>query len=175
MFSAKARFTRREKTFPLLRPVRQARTSADPAICSNCHAVRHKGTWTLDPATCREVGRSEQPAAILCPACRLSRDAVPSGILHLTGSYLQAHTPEILKLIRNIERAAIQKNAQERVIRIEDNSPREVNVETASEKLAQRIGRAVSRAFQGTLRIQFSHQNKLVRLYWHRDMDEASR
>jgi hypothetical protein len=99
---------------------------------------------------------------------------VPCGFLHLTGSYLQAHTPEILKLIRNIERAAVHKNPQERVIRIEDNSPREVNVETASEKLAQRIGRAVSRAFQGTLRIQFSHQNKLVRLYWHRDMDEAS-
>lgn len=174
MFSAKARFTRGDKAFPLRRPVRQARSSVDPATCPNCHAVRLRRTWTLDPTVCREVARWEQPATILCPVCRLSPQAVPSGILHLTGSYLPPHAPEILKLVRNIERVAIQKNPLERVSRIREDSPGEVVVETTSEKLARRIGRAVRRAFQGTLQIRFSHQDKPVRLLWRRDLPQAS-
>ena len=34
---------------------------------------------------------------------------------------------------------------------------------------ARRLGRDVSKACGGTLQIRFSHEDKLVRLYWRRD------
>jgi hypothetical protein len=57
----------------------------------------------------------------------------------------------------------------ERVIRIQDDSRSRVVVETTSEKLARRLGRAISRACGGSLEIRFSHEDRLVRVYWRRD------
>ncbi len=172
MLAAKARFAPREKAYPLLKPVRQARSLHDPSICPNCQAVRHKGVWTLDPAIRRQLDRGQEATLLLCPACRLVREDAPCGILRLTGSYLSANSAEIFKLIRNGERAAMHKNPLERIIRIRTDSPHEIVIETTSDKLARRLGRAVVRAFRGTLRIRFSHQDKLVRLYGHRDVAE---
>jgi hypothetical protein len=87
----------------------------------------------------------------------------------LTGSFLEKNRAEILNLVRNAERAAATKNPLERILRIEEDSRGQLVIETTSEKLARRLGRDVSKACGGTLQIRFSHQDKLVRLYWRRD------
>jgi hypothetical protein len=80
----------------------------------------------------------------------------------------------VRRLVQNAEQAAIQKNPQERIIRLRDKSPREVVIEATSEKLPRRMRRTQPRMFRGTLRIRFPQQDKLVRLYWHRDAGEVS-
>lgn len=172
MLSAKGRFVRRDKalsstsTLPDLKPPR------DPAICSDCQAVWRRGNWSLDPAIRREVVRWSTPTSAVCPACRSTKEGTPTGILYLAGSFLEKNRAEILNLVRNAERAAAAKNPLERIIRIHEASRQSLVVETTSEKLARRLGRAVSKACGGTLEIRFSHEDKLVRVYWRRDAAE---
>jgi hypothetical protein len=49
-----------------------------------------------------------------------------------------------------------------------DESERLV-ISTTTEHLAQRLGHALEKAFDGEVRYHFSHENKLARVYWHRD------
>jgi hypothetical protein len=173
MLPAKARVVRRDKA---LSPtaLRDIQPPTDPAICFRCQAVWRKGKWSLNPALRREVLRWEAPAAVICPACRRAKEGNPTGILYLAGSFLERNRAEILNLVRNAERVAAAKNPLERIIRIQDGSSHRVVVETTSEKLARRLGRAVSKACGGTLEIRFSHEDKLVRVYWRRDLSEPS-
>lgn len=169
MLPAKARFVRRDKALPSTSSLPDPKPSRDPAICSTCQAVWRKGNWSLDPAIRREVLRWHRPASAICPACRSAKERTPAGILYLMGSFLEKNRGEILNLLRNAERAAAAKNPLERIIRIEEDSRYPLVVETTSEKLARRLGRAVSKACSGRLDIRFSREDKLVRVYWRRD------
>ena len=42
-------------------------------------------------------------------------------------------------------------------------------ITTTTEHLAQRLGHALEKAFGGEVRYDFSHENKLARVYWQRD------
>ncbi len=174
MFSAKIRLVRPDKTHSSTTPQSEPKPSGEPAICSTCQAVWRKGTWSLDPAVRREVRRWGSPTTVTCPACRRSKEGIPTGILYLTGSFLVRNRAEILNLLRNAVRVAAAKNPLERIIRIQDDSRHQVVVETTSEKLARRLGRAVSKACGGALEIRFSHEDKLVRVYWRRDAAEPA-
>lgn len=170
MLSVKARFSRPDKALSSTTPRRVLKPVGDPAICPRCQAVWHKGKWSLDPAVRRETRRWRTPTILVCPACHSAKAGIPMGILYLTGSYLERNRSEILNLLRNGARLAAAKNPLERIIRIQADSRHPLVVETTSEKLARRLGRAVINACGGALDIRFSHENKLVRIYWRRDV-----
>jgi hypothetical protein len=44
-----------------------------------------------------------------------------------------------------------------------------LNVTTTTEHLAERLGQALEKAYGGNVRYDFSHENKLARVYWNRD------
>jgi hypothetical protein len=44
-----------------------------------------------------------------------------------------------------------------------------LTVTTTTEHLAQRLGGMLEKAFGGEVRYDFSHENKLARVSWHRD------
>ncbi len=169
MLSAKARLVRCDKALSSTTPLCDLKPSKDPAICANCQAVWHKGKWSLDPAARKEMRRWGTPITVVCPACRSTKEGNPTGILYLTGSFLAKNRTEILNLVRNAARTAAAKNPLERIIRIKADPRHALVVETTSEKLARRLGRAVSKACGGALEIRFSHEDKLVRVYWRRD------
>jgi len=173
MLSVKVQPPRRER-FPLTKPIRETKSSTQPAICPKCQAVRRNGAWTLDPTVRREVQRWRAPGQLLCPACRVIRDGTPSGILYLQGSFVAVRRAEIMQLVRNVERASAAKNPLERIITVRNAPPDEVVIDTTSEKLVRRLGRALSRAYHGRLQIRFSHGETLVRVYWRRDASEPA-
>ncbi len=170
MLSARIRSGRPGKTPSSTTHEFGPKPSEGPAICASCRAVWRKGTWSVDPAVRREVCRWRTPTTVTCPACRRAQEGIPTGILYLTGPFLARNRAEILNLLRNGVRAAAAKNPLERIIRVQHDSHQLV-VETTS-KLARRLGRAVSRACGGALEIRFSHEDKLVRVYWRRDAAE---
>ncbi len=172
MFSAKARFVRRDKALSSTSLSPDAKPSGDPSVCSICDAVWTRGKWSLDPGVRREVRRWRAPTPAVCPACRSAREGLPGGILYLTGAFLRDNRIEILNLVRNVAHTAAAKNPLERIIRIQETSKDRHVIETTSEKLARRLGRAISKACGGTLEIRFSHEDKLVRVYWRRDVAE---
>lgn len=150
-------------------PYRDDLSIPEPAICSGCQAIRKKGKWSLDETLRKETLRFKTLSQVLCPACRRAQDDYPAGVIYLRGDFLLAHKGQILNTIKHQEAAALAKNPLDRIIKIEDLGEKGVVIETASERLATKLGRAVEKACGGDLKIQFSHQEKLVRIYWSRE------
>ena len=169
MLSAKARLVRCDKALSSTTPLRDSKPPGDPAICSKCQAVWHKGKWTLHLASRAAFRRLGSPIMVVCPACKSAKEDNPTGILYLAGSFFGQNRAEILNLIRNAARAAALKNPLERIIHFKVDSQHPLVVETTSGKLARRLGRAINKACGGVLEIRFSHEDKLIRVYWRRE------
>ena len=166
---AKARLVRCDKALSSTTPLRDVKPRGDPAVCSKCKAVWHKGKWFLHPPTRPDIRRPGSPLVVVCPACKSAKEGNPTGIFYLAGSFFGENRADILNLVRNAARAAEVKNPLERIIRIMADPRYPLVVETTSGKLARRLGRAVNKACAGALEIRFSHEDKLVRVYWRRE------
>jgi hypothetical protein len=150
---------------------RTPRAPAEPAKCGLCGAVYSERRWTLAAAR-RKPGKHRRwrPGAItVCPACKKKREGLPAGFVVLSGKFLASSGEQIERLIRNeADRAAVDNPLAQVMNRITDEQGRVVFA-TTTEHLAQRLGHALEKAFAGEVRFDFSHENKLARVYWHRD------
>jgi hypothetical protein len=149
-------------------PYLARKTPPSIGVCPVCHAINRNRRWVFDEAEYRALSRSPGEAVERrCPACRKIADGFPSGIVLLSGGYLQIHRDEILRLVRNEEGRAMGINPLERIMAVTEEDGT-VRVTTTDEKLAQRIGREVRKAFRGSLEYRWSEDDKLVRVSWAR-------
>lgn len=150
---------------------RTTRAGSEPAKCGVCGAVYSDRRWTL-PETPRKLGKHKrwQPQEItICPACKKKREGLPAGFVFLSGEFLPSNRDQVDRLLNNeADRAAVDNPLARVINRLTDEHGRVV-VTTTTEHLAQRLGRALEKAFGGEVRYDFSHENKLARVYWHRD------
>ena len=130
--------------------------------CSGCGAFYHRRRWTLKLPSDLIPPVSARP--IYCPACAKAKDRRASGELHLVGLGASDRA-EVLRIIRNEEKRAREKNPLERIMRLEA-SDGDWKAQTTTEKLAQRLGRAVRKARGGKVAYKWSHNNKFVRVVW---------
>lgn len=137
-------------------------------VCKQCGAVHTADRWYLKGEV--PVDKVFRPVAqkTICPACRKQADRFPGGVLTLTGSFLSHHMEEILNLIRNESSKAQSDNPLERIMDMQTDGD-EMVVTTTNEKLAQRIGRAIHKAYSGKIDYQFGEDNKQARVNWHRE------
>ena len=137
--------------------------------CSSCGAVYYRRRWTLTPPPeVRDWVEFRDGVTITrCPACRKIRDHYPSGELRLLGA-TPKEKQEMLLMLRNEEERAREKNPLERIMRIQADGP-EWKIETTTEKLAQRLGRSLEKAFGGSVTYKWSHNNKFARVIWQRE------
>jgi hypothetical protein len=133
---------------------------ADPTRCPECGATFRKGRWTWDVAP---AGSAEHE----CPACRRVRDDFPAGYVSLAGDYFASHRDEILNLVRNCEAAERLEHPMQRIIGI-DADDGGVVVKTTDAHLARHIAERVHDACKGTLAVQYSKQENLIRASWRR-------
>ncbi len=150
---------------------RPPRGLKEPAVCVNCGNVYADRRWSKpDPAHTSAKHPHFRPAqTTICPACKAIQDAVPSGYVHLSGQFLGAHREELeVLLTREAERAA-EDNPLARIMGWDESEPGQLTVTTTTEHLAQRLGHALEKAYDGTVRYDFSHENKLAHVWWQRD------
>ncbi len=136
-------------------------------MCRICHAIYHHKRWYLEGARLLSKAQKARMCLIICPACRKIQDHFPGGIITLQGEFLKAHKDQILHLVRNEEARAKGINPLERIISIKDRGE-SVEIQTTNERLAQRIGREIQRAYKGDAAYHWSQDNKFVRVEWHR-------
>ncbi len=141
--------------------------SHDMAICKQCHAIYHNKRWYLDEDLYAKNIDLPSTVLVTCPACQKIKDKFPGGIVTLTGEFLQEHKDEIINLIKNEEERARGFNPLERIINI-NNGSKGVEVTTTNERLAQRIGKKVKKAFSGEVEYKWSQDTKLLRVTWRR-------
>lgn len=137
-------------------------------VCSRCNAVVHNGLWKMDAGQKHLLLSMGAASEVVCPACRQVEEHAPEGVLTLRGNFLREHAVEIVHLIRNEADEALVDNPMERIIDLRTTEDEWV-VETTNEKLAQRIGRAVYRAYKGDLDYHWGGGNHLARVDWTRD------
>jgi len=139
--------------------------------CGSCHAVYVNKRWYAHGDACKVPMDGREKAQVTCPACLKIRDNFSGGIVTLKGEYVLPHKADLMNLIRNEEDRARGLNPLERVIAIKENGFGSIVISTTNEKLAQRLGRAIKKAFHGVVAYNWSHDNKLVRVDWVREMD----
>ena len=110
------------------------------------------------------------PAQItLCPACKQQRTGEPRGFVFLDGDFFSSHGEEIEQLLRNEAKRAAEDNPLARAMEFKRGDGHKLTVSTTTEHLAQRLGQALEKAFDGSVHYDFSHENKLARVTWRRD------
>ena len=132
--------------------------------CRDCRAIYARGRWTLEPSDkirrALATGAGVQTAT--CPACRKIREHYSQGIVQISG-FAAAERGEILRLLKNEESRAREKNPLERILAVV-NDRRGLTIETTTEKLAQRLGRSLHKARGGRVTYKWSHRNKFARV-----------
>jgi hypothetical protein len=132
--------------------------------CSGCGAFYYRRHWTLNPPG--EFSTHVHVHPIYCPACNRIKDRYPGGELRLAG-FDTAERREIARILRNEEERARAKNPLERIMRMQA-ADGGWTIETTTEKLAQRLGRAVHKARGGKVQYKWSRNNKFVRVLWEK-------
>lgn len=140
-----------------------------PRICERCGAVYTKRRWTL-AATIRPRSLSAiaAPDLTICPACRMTGEGRFAGEVRISGAFVTNHRAEVERLIRNEAGRAADDNPLGRIVSL-DRAPDRLTVRTTTEHLAKRIGHALQKAFHGTVRYRFSHENKFAHVIWSRE------
>lgn len=149
---------------------RTAHNPAEPAVCKGCSAVFSDGRWA-SAGVAKESSKHEhwRPAVMVtCPACKQIESGVVGGYVSVSGIFLTKHRSEILNLVENEAERALEDNPLSRIMNRRD-SEGQMLIETTTEHLAQRLGRSIKKAFSGDVSYDFSHENKVARVSWHRD------
>jgi hypothetical protein len=150
---------------------RTPRAMPEPAVCKVCGDVYADRRWEQpNPARQSAKHPAFRPAhEVICPACERQQSGVPSGYLHLEGAFLSAHEDEIERLLRNESERAGADNPLARIMEKTKDRKGRLTITTTTEHLAQRLGHALKKAFDGEARYDFSHENKVAHVYWRRD------
>ena len=137
--------------------------------CTGCGAFYHRRHWMLMAPAGFSSPIHLHP--IYCPACRKIKERRASGEIHLLGID-DADRGEVLRILRNEEGKAREKNPLERIMRVQQ-AGNGWKVETTTERLAQRLGRSVCKARGGKIAYKWSHNNKFVRVVWQNKTTQA--
>jgi hypothetical protein len=93
---------------------------------------------------------------------------VAGGLVYVKGEFSIKHRAEIKRLLKNEAERDARDNPLARIMSWEDTDSQLV-IKTTTEHLAQRLGHALEKAFDGNVRYDFSHENKFARVYWERN------
>ena len=140
----------------------------EPTVCPRCGLVYRRRRWQRMP----DFDAAKAVQRHKCPACRKEEDHYVMGIVQISGDFFKRRRDEMVNMLRNEEQKTSVHNPLDRIMNIaEDESG--VRVETTSEKLAVHLGRTLYHAYGGDVEYRFSDEQKLARVYWHRENKEA--
>ncbi|HEY3302705.1 MAG TPA: BCAM0308 family protein [Candidatus Binatia bacterium] len=142
--------------------------------CRGCGCIYFRGRWTLEPSReiLKRVELRDGVRPTYCPACQKMRDRYWQGVVQISGIGA-GEKREVLKLLRNEETRAREKNPLERIVRIVEKE-NGLRVETTTEKLAQRLGRSLGKARGGSVTYKWSHRNKFARVVWEKSREKQT-
>ena len=149
-------------------PYTERESPPENSVCKCCGSVHTADRWYLKGQVPYDKATHATTFETTCPACRQQSDKVPGGVLTLTGAFVVSHSEEILNLIRNESAKAQSGNPLERIMDMQSEGA-EMVITTTNDRLAERIGRALHKAYRGEIEYQFGEDTKLARVNWRRE------
>lgn len=133
---------------------------SEPAVCSDCRAVYHRGHWEWGPTP-------EHAAEARCTACRRIKDDAPAGYVTIEGKFAADHHDEIVALVRNLEIKEKAEHPLQRIMSLGKQDGK-LLVTTTDIHLARGIGEALEAAYKGDLDYHYNQNQYLLRVHWQR-------
>jgi len=94
------------------------------------------------------------------------------GIVYIRGDFFRQRREEIVNMLRNEEKKEIGPNPLDRIMGIVEDKDG-IRIETTSENLAVHLGRMLYNSYGGDVQYKFSDEQKLARVFWHREKKEV--
>lgn len=149
-------------------PYRNKEAPDDMALCRRCGAVYHEKRWYKRDELPGKLAGAPNTALVFCAGCQKVKDKYAEGYLVIEGHFVEKHGDEILSIIENKEGLQSYINPLEQIVGIKRFDDR-IEVQTTTEKLAQRIGQIIQKSFSGELVYKWSDDNSLARIIWTRN------
>jgi hypothetical protein len=140
----------------------------EAAICTQCHALYQGKRWFFDEKLYEHLAGTRRVREGVCPTCRKVNDDYSEGFLTLSGEFFVQHQEEIVKLLEKEAARVGARSVMDRIIRMTPEEAGHLVVETTTDKLAQRLGHAVYKAYKGDLNFRWGEMDRFVRVYWNR-------
>lgn len=142
----------------------------DMSVCSKCRSIYHNKRWVEDKELYSLLMKDlEKVVFTVCPACRKIETKYMEGVVELKGNFLFEHKDEIITLIRNTIEKADYIDPLEKIENINiDEKHKTIEIITTDDKLAQRIGKNIEKAYKGSVKYSFSKEDRMTRVYWTR-------
>jgi hypothetical protein len=137
-------------------------------LCPVCNAIYHKKRWVFDPKLLKELKKNKDFITHICPADKKIKDKYAMGKVYLSGAFIDEHTDEIIKVIKNEEKKAKENNPLDRLISLQKQDG-SIYAETTSDALAMRIGHHLKKSYKGSSEeFKFRQGDKFVEIRWTR-------
>ncbi|MFP5501390.1 MAG: hypothetical protein ACLGIN_02800 [Candidatus Sericytochromatia bacterium] len=138
-------------------------------ICMRCHAIHdsHK-RWHLNEEEFQQLSKDDAVEQVLCPGCLQIEDGRYDGQVVLTSPLIPDNEAAILGLIHNTEAQVRANNPLARIAGLTVKGET-IEVLTITPFLAERIGKELQKAYQGTLEIKQLDRARFKRVMWYRE------
>jgi NMD protein affecting ribosome stability and mRNA decay len=145
----------------------QPEAGQEAALCTQCRALYQGKRWFYDPELSGRLAGTDKVREVVCPTCRKINDHYPEGILTLSGEFFGQHKEEIVRLMEKEAARVAGRSVADRIIRTVPEGDKLV-VETTTEKMAQRLGRTIYKAYKGELHFRWGEVERFARVNWSR-------
>ena len=137
-------------------------------VCPACHAILKDTVWFVDEGLYHQLGEQAGVWPALCPGCLRVAKGMFAGEVLLQSRLLVPTKPEALRLIDIEEERARCSDPVSRLTAVEDHGD-EIKVLTTTPLLAERIGKAFRKVYEGDLEIERLRQGNSCRVLWRRE------
>lgn len=140
---------------------------AHTLVCPACHAIQKETQWFVDEALYAQLDGQPGVWPRLCPGCLRVARGLYEGEVVLQSALLIPTKSVALDVISNEEERARCRNPLSRLTAVEDRGD-EMIVLTTTTVLAERIGKAFHRIYDGDLQISRPSAGNACRVRWSR-------
>jgi hypothetical protein len=137
-------------------------------VCPACHAILKDTAWFVDEALYCQLGEQAGVWPALCPGCLRVARGIHAGEVFLQSWLLVPTKSAALHLINIEEERTRCSDPGSRLTAVEDHGD-EIKVLTTTPLLAERIGKAFRKVYEGDLEIERLRQGNSCRVYWRRE------
>ncbi|MFB6347209.1 MAG: BCAM0308 family protein [bacterium] len=138
--------------------------SSEPARCPVCGNIYANKQWYRSDK--KDISDESSVISYTCPGCSKVQDGYYYGELTISGRFIADHHEEVSHLIQNKVHDVQEDNPLSKLVQVQVEG-NELTLRTTNSKLAEHIGRALKRAYEGELDINKSEY--IIRVHWTRD------